>query len=95
MTIDESKVKAKETVQAMFQMVNGAKDEFTRELSNQLLREHRTLQQNMIRTFLTTLVNYATYHEENPTCHDLRNQESVKLAKLIKQSTKDVYLPFV
>jgi len=68
----------------------GFNEEFARTIRNQ----HRTLQQNIMRSVLEVIKCYADAYKNN--LYDLRNEASVKLCHEIVEAFEDkFYLPMV
>lgn len=106
---EERKEEMETTVKKMMDMVNGFPvEEFAKIFEDCLHREHRTIQQKLVKGILTGMLNYAW--EE--TCPDARNEAGVELLKKVsnflvkenkvyrKQISKDecweeVCLPFI
>ena len=83
---------AKETINKLSNLVNGFNDqEVSEALSECVMREHRTLQQSMMRFFAHQIKVWSeTEH------YDLRNEGTIMLCKkIMKEVGEDSFLPYV
>lgn len=73
-------------------MVNGFNaKEFEKAFSDCIMREHRTLQQSMMRCFMHQIKVWS-----ETDFYDLRNEATVMLCKKIMEAVKDdEFLPFI
>lgn len=83
---------AKETISKLSSMVNGFNDtEVCKALSECVMREHRTLQQSIMRFFMHQIKVWS-----ETDFVDLRNQATVDLSKKIMEQVEDnSFLPFI
>ena len=82
----------RELVSQFFKLINlmGNEDHLAKEFTGQLVREHRTLQQNAIR-FMSQIINQ---YAENHTGHDLRNEAAVQWAENVARCHPGAF-PFI
>ena len=83
----------KPSVDAIFNMLNGWNDKEHRQMFAYLvMREHRTLQQNLMRLIVTVIKAWA----EQDDC-DLRNEGTIALAKIFLTviEEKGYLLPYI
>lgn len=83
----------KEVAESLGELTNwgGAQEE--QEFAAAIMREHRTLQQKIMRLFLATCKNWAA--ADKPGWYDARNEDTIKAAVKIVETTKDCYFPHI
>jgi hypothetical protein len=67
---------------------------FGEALATQFVREHRTLQQDMLRTLSYFFQHLAKYHNEHPDRTDLRNEGGIAWVKEVAKVEPN-YFPIV
>lgn len=65
-------------------------DEVAKEIFAVVSSSHRTLQANFFRAIQTVVNEYAKTEYFDP-----RNEKAVEYCKLVSESTKDSYIPFI
>ena len=82
----------REMAEQLAQFTNSFDNGCQQAFAEGMLRQHRTLQQNVVRMFMSYMDMLAEQDD-----YDLRNQASIRLAKRIKRLMDDehVTLPFV
>ena len=65
------------------------------EFAENVMRQHRTLQQGIMRLFITVCGHWAKDYEKGPGWYDLRNEDTIKAAVKIVEATKDCYFPYI
>lgn len=85
------KADAKEMVEKFSRIVNCFNDtEVAEVISDCIMKEHRTLQQAMMRVFMHQIKVWS----ETPF-YDLRNEDTIKLSKkIMKNIDKEMFLPY-
>jgi len=84
---------SKELAEKLFRQINYFGNGLDKAISEQIQKEHRTLQASMIRCFRDVLCNYAKWHEENPQWHDARNEGAIEFSKAVAKI--DVSIPYI
>ena len=96
MTNEERDERLKNFAEELDRLVNSYNDrDLVNAITEKLLHTHRTLQASIIRTFLLVIQNYSKYHKENPTWHDLRNEDAVNVAHTITEATNNQGIRFI
>jgi hypothetical protein len=86
----EEKKKVKTVVEALSNFVNNYSCP-NREFAKQVMNEHRTLQQGMMRLFIATIEEWAKQEY-----YDLRNEDTIMLSRKIVETIQgESYLRFV
>ncbi|RPI52556.1 MAG: hypothetical protein EHM49_00310 [Deltaproteobacteria bacterium] len=90
----EEKREIKELANKLSRFVNGCTQDGVVALADEILREHRTLQQQTFGLFLTCIRKWAALGEG---WYDLRNEWTVQTCKKIVEKVEDVQYspPFV
>jgi hypothetical protein len=94
MATTDSKLECERVCRDLFRCANWGSNDLREALLETLLREHRTLQQSMVRIINSVLIDYAKYHDEHPDRHDLRNESAIEYARHVRDNVH-VYLPLV
>lgn len=87
-----NKEENKEVVESLFRLCNrmGNDRVLAEAFKDQLIQEHRTLQQSFFRVIKEVIDDYATRKT-----YDLRNEDSILWTKAVKNAGKDHYLRFI
>jgi hypothetical protein len=90
MRTEEEKKKVKAMVEALSHFVNNYSCP-NKDFAKQVMNEHRTLQQSMMRLFIATIEEWAKQEY-----FDLRNEDTIMLSrKIMKAIEGECYLRFI
>jgi hypothetical protein len=92
----ESKNEARDAMRALGQLVNrccraGVEEEFAAAFH----KEHRTLQQGIIRLFSAVMLDMAKVGERGENWYDERNRNAMNLCMSVKPTLEKAFLPFI
>ena len=88
----EDKEEIKKAVQSVSHIVNAYGNEEVEFFVKEMSREHRTLQQAFTRICQAWFLHLASLEESR---YDIRNEASVELARKIKVTLENNYLPLI